>query len=68
MLQTLNESIRNLGARFDNYQRQVEDRFLKADAEMTLLKNRVDMVEAQQRTKLPIQPPIEVPKPVHWQH
>ncbi len=28
--------------------------FLKVDAEMTLLKNRVDMVEAQQRAKLSV--------------
>jgi hypothetical protein len=33
---------------------------------MTLLKNRVDMVEAQQRAKISVQPQTEVSKPVHW--
>ena len=70
MLQNLNESIKNLGGRFDTYQRQVDDKFLKISAEMTLLKNRVDMVESQNRIKSsnPIATPqqnivIEMPKP-----
>lgn len=45
MLTNLNESIKNMGSRFDTYQRQVEDRFVKMTAEMTLLKNKVDMME-----------------------
>jgi hypothetical protein len=49
LLLTLNESVRALGSRFDTHQRFVEDRFDKINAEMTLLKNRVDIMEASFR-------------------
>jgi hypothetical protein len=45
MLLNLNDSIKSMGQRFDTYQRQVEDRFTRVNAEMVLLKNRVDMME-----------------------
>lgn len=50
MLTSLNDSIKNMGTRFDSYQRSVDDKFLKLNAEMTLLKNKVDMVEASNRS------------------
>lgn len=36
-----------MGARFDSYQQSVDDRFLKLNAEMTLMKNKVDMMETK---------------------
>lgn len=49
LLLTLNEGVRALGNRFDAYQQQVDKRFDKITAEMTLLKNRVDMIEQHSR-------------------
>lgn len=49
LLLTLNESVRALGSRFDTHQRFVEERFDKINAELTLLKNRVDIMEASFR-------------------
>ena len=49
LLLTLNEGVRALGSRFDAYQAQVDKRFDKVTAEMTLLKNRVDMIEQHGR-------------------
>lgn len=49
LLLTLNEGVRALGNRFDAYQQQVDRRFDKITAEMTLLKNRVDMIEQHSR-------------------
>ena len=45
LLLALNEGVRALGSRFDAYQCQVDKRFDKVNAEMCLLKNRVDMIE-----------------------
>ena len=49
LLLTLNEGVRALGNRFDAYQQTVDKRFDKLTAEVTLLKNRVDMVEQHGR-------------------
>ena len=49
LLLTLNEGVRALGSRFDSYQTQVDKRFDRINAEMCLLKNRVDMIESHSR-------------------
>jgi len=49
LLLTLNEGVRSLGSRFDSYQLHVDKRFDKVNAELCLLKNRVDMVEQHSR-------------------
>ena len=49
LLMTLNEGVRALGSRFDAYQTQVDKRFDKVNAELVLLKNRVDMIETHNR-------------------
>jgi len=49
LLLTLNEGVRALGNRFDSYQVQVDKQFNRVTAEMTLLKNRVDMIESHGR-------------------
>jgi hypothetical protein len=41
-----------MGSRFDTYQRQVEDRFTKINAEFVLLRNKVDMLEQRDRMQL----------------
>ena len=45
----LNEGVRSLGSRFDTYQQQVDKRFDKINAEMCLMKNRIDMIESHSR-------------------
>lgn len=52
MLVNLSDSIRSMGSRFDTYQRQVEDRFTKINAEFVLLRNKVDMLEQRDRMQL----------------
>ena len=49
LLLTLNEGVRSLGSRFDSYQLQVDKRFDNVNAELCLLKNRVDMIEQHSR-------------------
>jgi hypothetical protein len=49
LLLTLNEGVRALGSRFDTHQRHVDDQFVKMNAELTLLKNRVDLLETSFR-------------------
>ena len=49
LLLALNEGVRSLGSRFDSYQLQVDKKFEKVTAELTLLKNRVDMMEQHNR-------------------
>ncbi len=50
LLVNLNESVKSLGNRFDVYQRTVDDRFVKLNAEIVLLKNKVDLVEANSKS------------------
>ena len=45
LLLTLNEGVRSLGSRFDTYQKHVESKFDKVNAELVLMKNRIDMLE-----------------------
>ena len=45
MLVTLNESVRSLGSRFNSFEQQIESKFDKVNAELVLLKNRVEIVE-----------------------
>ena len=47
----LNESVKSLGNRFDVYQRTVDDRFVKINAEIILLKNKVELVEANSKSQ-----------------
>ena len=49
LLLTLNEGVRSLGSRFDTYQQHVEQKFDKVNAELVLLKNRVEIMEANNR-------------------
>ena len=49
LLLTLNEGVRSLGSRFDTYQQHVEQKFDKVNAELVLLKNRVEILEANSR-------------------
>ena len=49
LLLNLNEGVRALGSRFDTHQNYVEDKFTKMNAELTLLKNRVDLLESSYR-------------------
>lgn len=51
LLVNLNESVKSLGSRFDVYQRTVDDRFVKLNAEIVLLKNKVDLVEANSKSQ-----------------
>ena len=51
MLVSLNEGIKSLGRRFDTYQTSVDGKFQKMEAELVLLSNKVDLIEAGQ-TKL----------------
>ena len=57
LLLTLNEGVRALGSRFDTHQNYVEDKFTKMNAELTLLKNRVDLLETSFRHKQEKQEP-----------
>ncbi len=41
----LNESVRVLGARFENFQRNVDDKVTRLGSEFVLLKNKVDFLE-----------------------
>lgn len=50
MLRNLGDSVRSLGSRFDAYTREVDDRFTKLNAEMTLLRNKVDMIDGARHT------------------
>ena len=61
LLLTLNDGVRALGSRFDSYQQTVDKRFNKVEAELCLLKNRVDMVEQHNRKMAALQddgPPV----------
>ena len=49
LLLSLNEGVRSLGNRFDTYQNHVEAKFDKVNAELVLMKNRVDMLEQNSR-------------------
>jgi hypothetical protein len=50
-LVNLNESVKSLGSRFDVYQRTVDDRLVKMNAEIVLLKNKVELVEANNKSQ-----------------
>jgi centrosomal protein CEP44 len=67
MLRNLGDSVRSLGSRFDAYTREVDDRFTKINAEMTLLRNKVDMIDGarhsiktQEPTPMQISPQLQV--------
>ena len=45
----LNESVKSLGSRFDAYQRTIDDKCTKMNAEIVLIKNKVDMIESNIR-------------------
>ena len=49
LLLTLNEGVRSLGNRFDMYQKNVDAKLDKVNAEFVLLKNRVEILEASNR-------------------
>ena len=49
LLLTLNEGVRSLGNRFDMYQKSVDAKLDKVNAEFVLLKNRVEILEASNR-------------------
>ena len=49
LLLALNEGVKSLGKRFNDYQQQVDRRFDKVNAEVCLLRNRVDMIEQHSR-------------------
>ena len=46
LLLTLNEGVRSLGNRFDMYQKSVDAKLDKVNAEFVLLKNRIEILEA----------------------
>ena len=60
MLKNLSDSIRCLGSRFDSYTREVDDRFVKLNAEMALLKNKVDMIDGAKNTIRCTEPPTYI--------
>ena len=49
LLLTLNEGVRSLGNRFDTYQKNIDAKLDKVNAEFVLLKNRVEILEASNR-------------------
>lgn len=49
LLLTLNEGVRSLGNRFDTYQKSIDAKLDKVNAEFVLLKNRVEILEASNR-------------------
>jgi len=50
LLLALNEGVKSLGSRFDTYQTKVDDKFMKLQSEMTLLKNKVEMIDKAQQS------------------
>ena len=49
LLLTLNEGVRSLGHRFDMYQKNIDAKLDKVNAEFVLIKNRVEILEAANR-------------------